>query len=244
MTILGVIPAAGLGTRFDSEVPKPLAATSAQGVTFLDLAIGKMKRFADDTAVITSERIVEHPNWKNLPGVEILLQDKPTGMGDAVFCAKDLISKASKLVVMWVDQVGLRPEVLALALDALSKIEGLGIAIPCVSVSNPYVELIWDEQGKLSGVLESREGAVPNPVGYSDVGLFALSAGSELIEAWERYCESENLSDATQERNFIPFLVWLSQNNWKTSFVHASEIDRIAVNTLHEFELAKRMGVI
>jgi len=87
------------------------------------------------------------------------------------------------------------------------------MVIPVVPLDVPYVEYEFDNAGRLTNILQSREGDQCHPGGAGDVGTFVLSTKG-LREIWDDYVAKAAVGAATGEQNFLPFLVHLSRIGW------------------------------
>ena len=151
--------------------------------------------------------------------VSLSLQPEPLGMGDAVFRAEPVFSAYDAMIVMWGDQVGVSATTLArvsTALDAATEARAGWpsgadiIALPLATTSSPYVHYEVDADGKLTGVLQSREGDVMPAVGEADVGVFGLTTRG-LREHYAAYTARGIVGKKTREANFLPFMPFLAQ---------------------------------
>jgi 8-oxo-dGTP diphosphatase len=104
--LIGLIPAAGLGTRMGGPVPKALV--TVDGRTLLEHAIGALKKLQVRKIVIVtghhSDRVREFVRARDV-GVEIefALQDQQLGLPHAIDAAKDLLN--SDFVMLCPDNV-------------------------------------------------------------------------------------------------------------------------------------------
>jgi bifunctional N-acetylglucosamine-1-phosphate-uridyltransferase/glucosamine-1-phosphate-acetyltransferase GlmU-like protein len=108
---------------------------------------------------------------------EVVLQETPTGMLDAILigAAAARIHEPSRVWITWGDQVAVQ----AATLERLSAVEqGSAIALPTVLQRDPYVHFARDPAGRIARVLQRRERDEMPPVGESDVGVFSLSANA------------------------------------------------------------------
>jgi bifunctional UDP-N-acetylglucosamine pyrophosphorylase/glucosamine-1-phosphate N-acetyltransferase len=97
-------------------------------------------------------------------------------------------------------------------------------------MADPYVEYVF-ENGKLTQVLQSREGDRTTPNGFSDVGTFLL-ATQGLAAAWDDYLSKANRGHQTDEINFLPFLPFLSARGWAITPLEVADADEArGINT-------------
>jgi bifunctional UDP-N-acetylglucosamine pyrophosphorylase/glucosamine-1-phosphate N-acetyltransferase len=216
MNICAVIPAAGRGTRLGIDQPKLLVPVT-ESETIWSVLKDRIKPFVDHIHVVLSPsgaalfaRAME--NDPDVPMISTSIQRSPIGMGDAIFCGHEFWSQAPTLLVVWSDQLHVSANTLKTSL-ALHAGIAQRIVIPMVSLAEPYVEYRFDRDGRLTGVVQSREGGRCAPGGLGDVGTFVLSTGG-LAGAWEAFLAKVPRGARTGEVNFLPFLVHLAGVGW------------------------------
>jgi bifunctional N-acetylglucosamine-1-phosphate-uridyltransferase/glucosamine-1-phosphate-acetyltransferase GlmU-like protein len=216
MKYCGVIPAAGRGSRLGIDVPKILAPVG-KTATIWSILKDKLKPFVEEIHVVVSP--AGKPFFDQaLAGdadramISTGIQPLPRGMGDAIFGGADVWGKAQAILVIWGDQVHVSAETIAASL-ALHGGAQKRMVIPVVALDEPYVEYVFDRNGRLTDILQSREGDICRPGGFGDVGTFVLSTKG-LKEIWDAYVAEAAVGASTGEQNFLPFLVHLSQIGW------------------------------
>jgi bifunctional UDP-N-acetylglucosamine pyrophosphorylase / glucosamine-1-phosphate N-acetyltransferase len=226
MQTCALIPAAGNGSRLGLSVPKLLAPVRGSD-TVWTLLRGRLRGVVDHIHVVASpagqkaiERAVRRKGppqrlgqFSKAPATSVSIQRRPTGMGDAVFCGHDVWRQAKTVLVIWGDQVHVSAETLRSAV-ALHEGAPRRVVLPLVEIDNPYVAYCFDRFGRLSSVLQRREGDHCPPRARSDVGTFALSTGG-LRKAWVDYARGQPRGALTCEVNFLPFLVYLAGQGWE-----------------------------
>lgn len=208
MTVCAVIPAAGRGTRLGNEGPKILTPLTPAG-TIWSILHAKLSPLVDHIHLVLSpEGAAAFPP---LPAnVSTSVQPAPTGMGDAIFRGFDVWSRYDAVLVVWGDQVFVSPDTLSRALEALEP--GNKAVLPVTRMATPYVEYLF-EGDTLARVLQTREGDVTTPNGFSDVGTFLLRTDG-LKEAWGKFLATAPRGSGTGEINFLPFLPFLARHGW------------------------------
>ena len=217
MKICAVIPAAGRGTRLGGDGPKILAPLTAHD-TIWSILQARLAPLVDHIHLVLSpEGAAAFPP---LPAnVSTSIQPAPTGMGDAIFRGYDVWSRYDAVLVVWGDQVFVSTDTVRRALDALRP--GENAVLPVTRMAIPYVEYVFDGP-RLTKVLQTREGDVTTPNGYSDVGTFLLGTG-ELKAHWDAYRTKAPRGAATSEINFLPFLPFLSAQGWTITPVEVAD---------------------
>lgn len=235
--LIAVIPAAGLGTRLGLDTPK-LFAELRPGLRISDVLLGRLTPLVDHVHLVLSPRGQAHYLALGSPApqglsVSTSIQQRPLGMGDAVFGASSHWADYASILVLWGDQLGVSPTTLSAVAQAQRASEGPHITIPLVSTVAPYVHYDFDNSGALIRVLQSREGDLCPPVGRADVGLFAFSVDGALdaFQAYQR--EPGALGASTRELNLLPYFAYLSgQRGWPVQRIEVADvIEARGVNT-------------
>jgi bifunctional UDP-N-acetylglucosamine pyrophosphorylase/glucosamine-1-phosphate N-acetyltransferase len=186
----------------------------------------KLKPFVDHIHVVLSpsglpvfvEALTGDPDASI---VSTSVQTEPIGMGDAIFRGYERWSHAKTIVVVWGDQVHVSKETIKASLDLHEGAERR-LVIPLVSLPEPYVEYRFSDDGRLSGILQSREGDICKPGGWGDVGTFLLSTDG-LLDAWQAFLSKASRGARTGEVNFLPFLVFLGEVGWDVAYSIVSD---------------------
>jgi len=209
MKICAVIPAAGRGTRLASDLPKILTRLSARD-TIWSILHAKLAPLVDHIHLVLSPDGAKH--CPALPAnVSASVQPEPIGMGDAIFRGLDIWSKYDAVLIVWGDQVFVSTDTLTRAITALGMPQK-HIVLPVTRMAVPYVEYVFEDQ-RLTKVLQTREGDITTPNGFSDVGTFLL--GTEYLKpAWDDYLAGAQRGSGTGEINFLPFLPFLAAHGW------------------------------
>ncbi|MFI5956392.1 NTP transferase domain-containing protein [Cryptosporangium sp. NPDC051539] len=210
-----IVPAAGRGTRLGlAEGPKLLAPVTRHE-TIWTILRRTLAGLVDQAHVVVAPShldAVRAATDGNAPPTTFAVQPAPTGMGDAVFEGWADWQHANVVVVIWGDQVNVSRDTIAHAL----RVHGgrpRRVVLPLVRLAEPYVEYRFNRSGRLTHVLQAREGDRCRPGGWSDVGTFVLST-PELVEEWQRYRADSALGSRTGEVNFLPFLGRLAARGW------------------------------
>ena len=209
MSICAVIPAAGRGTRLDSDRPKILTPLTARD-TIWSILHTRLTPLVDHIHLVLSPDGAKQ--FPALPAnVSAGIQPEPIGMGDAIFRGFDVWSKYDAVLIVWGDQVFVSTDTLARAIAALDSPQSHAV-LPVTRMATPYVEYVFDGP-RLARVLQTREGDTTSPNGFSDVGTFLLGV-EDLEPAWNAYLKTAPRGRGTGEINFLPFLPFLSARGW------------------------------
>lgn len=230
-----IIPAAGRGSRLGTAIPKALVPVNGRPM---------LAHLADLYAPFVQHIVVvAHPSFsgdvrawgRGCGNVAVVEQLQPTGMLDAILAAaKDVRSHRPREVwITWADQVGVLPETLRRLDAAMSEVPGPALALPTVKKEHPYIHFERDATGRISRLLQKREGDVMPPTGESDMGVFALSA-----EAFDRdletYARQVVPGSGTGERNFVPFVPWMAQRSTVVTIACTDPREAVGINTPDE----------
>jgi bifunctional UDP-N-acetylglucosamine pyrophosphorylase/glucosamine-1-phosphate N-acetyltransferase len=224
--ICAVLPAAGRGSRLGLDVPK-LCAPIHNGMTVWSIMRPKLLSTVDRIHLIVAPQwkkafeslLANDPEWNRL---SVSVQTEPRGMGDAIFGAYSHWADSHTLLVVWGDQIHISNATLHKAIARNRQSAGPSCTIPVVQLDRPYVQYCFDDQDQLQQIRETREGAVCDERGYSDVGTFALDVAG-LDASWRRYSEERIFGARTGETNFLPFLPYLARNGWQVRHVPVSD---------------------
>ena len=237
MKICAVIPAAGRGTRLGSDVPKILTPlTDTQ--TLWSILQQKLVPLVDHIHLVLSpDGAAAFPALP--PNTSYSLQPSPTGMGDAIFRGFPVWSDYDAILVVWGDQVFVSNDTLSRAIAALDGPRHQA-ALPVTRMATPYVEYVF-EDGRLTKVLQSREGDITTPNGFSDVGTFLLGTDG-LQGAWKAYLAHAPRGSQTGEINFLPFLPFLDAQGWRIRALEVADATEArGINTPDDLDFFRKL---
>jgi len=175
-----------------------------------------------------------------LPGrFEIVVQHEPLGMGHAVLVAREKARTPSSLVV-WGDQVGARRETIKLCLAAHTMRVNAAATLPTALHDHPYIHLERDGTGRLTRILQLREGDTLPDRGESDCGVFLFKTGS----LFDTLAQMQSWPDAwgrhSKELNLLPIFPLLDQEPGSVCCVRIAEIEQsVGINTAEDIEAVK-----
>jgi bifunctional UDP-N-acetylglucosamine pyrophosphorylase/glucosamine-1-phosphate N-acetyltransferase len=238
MSRLLVIPAAGLGSRLGSSIPKVLVQVA--DTSMLDRLLHLYRQWADRVIVVINptsadmvrRHVAAHPDATRIECVE---QVSPTGMLDAILLGIPAAARynPSSIWVTWCDQVAVHPKTIERLAARTSPRMSDAMVLPTVTQREPYIHLERADDGRIVRVLHRREGDHMPETGESDMGLFALSPNT-YFERLPEYAESVEVGRATRERNFLPFIPWLARIDTVTTFPSESPMEAVGINTPQE----------
>jgi bifunctional N-acetylglucosamine-1-phosphate-uridyltransferase/glucosamine-1-phosphate-acetyltransferase GlmU-like protein len=140
----------------------------------------------------------------------IVVQEIPTGMGDAVELGLSAVHTA-QVAIVWGDQVALRRS----SVDACFRLQqgplGPDVTCPTVIRANPYIHFDRGPDGRISGLRQAREGDTMPAEGESDTGFFCFRTDSVRELLGELRASGQRLGGATREFNFLPVIPLAAQ---------------------------------
>jgi bifunctional UDP-N-acetylglucosamine pyrophosphorylase/glucosamine-1-phosphate N-acetyltransferase len=237
MSRLLVIPAAGLGTRLKSSRPKALVPVN--GRPMLDHLDDLYSPHVEYTVVVAHPSFAaDVEEWADEAGYsEVVQQAAPTGMLDAILLAAPAVTRLrpDSIWITWCDQVGVLPATVQRLADVSSPEPPPALAFPTVRRKDPYIHFTRDVDGRIAGVLHRREGDLMPDEGESDMGLFALSRAAFDREL-HQYTSEVVPGRSTGERNFLPFIAWLSSRAPVVTFPCTDPMEAVGINTPEELQ--------
>ena len=251
-----IVPAAGMGTRSGLTFPKTLF--SVNGIPILVTIIRSCVLSVDQIIVIASPKgetsikklLIDH----ELGHVDVVIQQSPTGMGDAVFLGvSHLLSKGLDLarwstIVIWGDIFGLSQKTVRKSLEIFEE-ANVDFFFPTLFARDPYTLCIRNYEGSITEVIEQREivdkerlmaisaieivEQLQADVGERDIGLFVFNA----IESYKVFCKcrSQLKGEVTGEIGFLKLIRFLVEDGLRVKAEPiADPRDAKAFNTMDD----------
>lgn len=236
MTRVLIIPAAGAGSRLQSTLPKPLAPVG--GRAMIDHLLDRYAAYAERFVVVVNpaheDLMRRHLESLSAPAA-IEVQHTATGMLDAILVPMAQVRAwgPASVWVTWCDQVGILPETIARLARVAAPATDTALAFPTARREAPYIHLERDPAGRITRVLQRREGDPMPQVGESDAGLFALSPAAYL-EWLPAFAAEVAEGTSTSERNFLPFIPWLAERALIQTVPCTDVRESVGINTPDE----------
>ena len=202
-----VIPAAGRGTRLGFSRPKILYPLGGRAILdwLLDFLLPNC---ASLVFVLSPEGAgeVTAALKQRIPGrFTVAIQEKPTGMGDAVALALPHV-KTRHAAVVWGDQVALRRESVETCMRLHQGPLQPSVTCPTVLRAKPYIHFDRDAAGRLMGLKQAREDDAMPETGESDTGFFCFETTALRRLLHRLRTESGGMGTATREFNLLPII--------------------------------------
>ncbi|HLK21124.1 MAG TPA: NTP transferase domain-containing protein [Bryobacteraceae bacterium] len=207
-----LIPAAGRGSRLSFDQPKILYPIA--GRTILEWLVERMKPFCQKFVFVLSHEGLASVKQAALPllagRAAFAVQNEPIGMADAIRCGLPEVATRNTLIV-WGDQVAVKPESLEFLMRIHQGAAQPAATCPTLWRDRPYIHFERSESGRVSRVLQAREGDRMPAQGESDSGVFLFRTDA-LREYLPRLLESpECIGAKTRELNFLPIFPLLGE---------------------------------
>lgn len=202
-----IIPAAGRGSRLGYERPKLLYPVAGRPI--LDWMLDFLSPNCSSIVIVSSgegkNEIAKALNLR-IPGrFQIVVQEVPTGMGDAVALALPSVS-TPYVAIVWGDQVALRRESVEACLRLHQSRLQPDVTCPTVMRERPYIHFERDAQNRIIALRQAREGDAMPDRGESDTGFFCFRT-EVLRRLLEELRACSNLGNSTREFNFLPVIL-------------------------------------
>ncbi|MDR0765091.1 MAG: NTP transferase domain-containing protein [Synergistaceae bacterium] len=237
-----LIPAAGRGTRLGYRPPKILYPILGRPMLdwLLDIFQDLYKKLIIVVSPEGSASIGEHLGKRSEKNWVLAEQPAPIGMGDAVLRGLK-VSDTLYTACVWGDQAALKRGTVVAGMKVLREYERASMTLPTIYSRDPYIHLRRDEKGRITDILQAREGDVMPPAGESDCGLFFMRSSVVLNYFKRMKMEEEEIpakfrGKQSQEFNFLPILSCLSN---VVSLRIISNEEALGVNTRDD---AKRIS--
>lgn len=233
------MPAAGIGSRLGASTPKFLVPVL--GRTMLQHLVGLYRRDVARIALVVAPAAAdaarEQTRGVGVP-VDVAVQERPTGMLDAVLAGRDSVERAGggRVWVTWCDQIAIHPRTVERLAQLSQRHPDAAIVMPTAERRNPYIHFERDRQGRIARVRHRREGDTMPAVGESDAGLFSLSRQAYLDDL-PAFAADDAAGGVTGERNFLPFIPWIARTRAVVTFPCIDEREAVGINTPAELAL-------
>ncbi len=237
-----IIPAAGTGSRLGAALPKLMVA--ANGRPLLDHLIERYAPVIEEFCVVVSpaaEPLVRAHAAQLPASIQIAVQEKPTGMLDAIMIPLPQLesSRPLQVWVTWCDQIAIQAATVRRLAAAADASHAADLVFPTMRRDEPYIHFERDERGTICRILHRREGDAMPDSGESDMGLFVMSdrACFELLPAYAREVVP---GEETGERNYLPFIVWVGRHGTVATINGTHSMESVGINTREELRMVER----
>jgi bifunctional UDP-N-acetylglucosamine pyrophosphorylase / glucosamine-1-phosphate N-acetyltransferase len=237
-----IVPAAGAGSRLSTSLPKLLVPVA--GRPMIDHIVAKYAEIVSRVIVVVSPAVEaavrEHFRGSVLP-VELAIQPRPTGMLDAILAPLDRVRELHPawIWITWCDQIAVSPQTVSEIRAACETAVAPDLVLATARLSEPYIHLARDADGRITGVLQRREGDAMPPQGESDSGLFAMTRQAYVDWLPAFATSGTEVGTITHERNFLPFVPWIASRAVVRSVPVHDTIETVGINTPADLRLVE-----
>jgi bifunctional UDP-N-acetylglucosamine pyrophosphorylase/glucosamine-1-phosphate N-acetyltransferase len=230
-----LIAAAGSGTR--AGLPYPKTLHPVQGRPILVRLIELLRQYDPVPAVVVSpsgRQEIEQCLERYGLAAELVEQDAPTGMGDAILCFRkvDGWRRTQDVMAVWGDIPLLQPQTVA-AMVAAHREARNDFTFVSRHVDAAYTVVSRDESGSVVELIETREAGISPPAGERDIGLFLFRA-APVLDLLDLRLDGA-FGRSTGEHGFLYIVRHLAARGHKVDAVPlATDLDLVSLNRLSD----------
>jgi bifunctional UDP-N-acetylglucosamine pyrophosphorylase/glucosamine-1-phosphate N-acetyltransferase len=231
-----LIAAAGKGSRAGLPYPKTLYPVAGKPIVVRIVELlSKLDRQPTIIVSPSGRKPIEdclNDNWLSGHFVE---QSEPTGMGDAVLCFRHspAYNASNHVLLIWGDIPLIQPETVAALVFAHFEHDN-DFTFVTANVRQAYTVVERDRNGKVTGVLETRETGQGNSLpGERDIGLF-LFRRDPVFHLLQQDLPNR-FGRTTGEHGFLYIVKHLSERGYRIEALPiATERDLISLNSISD----------
>ncbi len=226
-----IVPAAGKSSRFKNKKSKIFYIYKKKLI--LEHIIDKCLVFSKNIIIISNRKNLKKTKSiikkkYNKLNITILIQEKPLGMGDAVYIGlQKVITRFTATI--WADQIYVENETIKKTIIYFKKSKSL-FTFPVFFKKNPYTKIIRNKSKKFEGIVQSKEINYDLKSGESDCGFFIFKTSK--IRKLLKYLINKKmiLSKISNEVEFLLAFKYIKKLGKVTTIKANSEKDTIGVN--------------
>ena len=226
-----IVPAAGKSSRFKNKKSKIFYFYKKKLI--LEHIIDKCLVFSKNIIIISNRKNLKKKKSiikkkYNKLNITILIQEKPLGMGDAVYIGlQKVITRFTATI--WADQIYVENETIKKTIIYFKKSKSL-FTFPVFFKKNPYTKIIRNKSKKFEGIVQSKEINYDLKSGESDCGFFIFKTSK--IRKLLKYLINKKmiLSKISNEVEFLLAFKYIKKLGKVTTIKANSEKDTIGVN--------------
>lgn len=222
-----LIAAAGKGTRAKLTYPKTLYKINGEEILLKILNI--TEEFDSNPTIIASPKgkkqiqnfLIDESRKSNL-----LIQDKPRGMGDAVLQFEKFpdYKIVKNILLIWGDVPFIRKETIQKMVENHFKNNNV-FTFVTAETEAAYTRVIRNKKNKIIDVIETREESLPIEYGERDIGLFIFKK-KEIFE-FLKLDLTKKFSKKTNEHGFLYLIHHLVEKGLKVEALKIAEKQEI-----------------
>jgi bifunctional UDP-N-acetylglucosamine pyrophosphorylase/glucosamine-1-phosphate N-acetyltransferase len=231
-----VIAAAGQGSRSGLPYPKTLFQIKNRPII---ISICEMlSRYDSSPSIIISPKWQKHIQNTLLEyqiNGELVHQDEPLGMGDAVLCYEksSFFHEAKHIILIWGDVPFIKSSTLEKMVERHISNQNI-FTFPTRDAKHAYTLVSRNKSGKVISVTETRELNITDPQpGERDIGLFIFQ--KEPIFSMLKKDLPNKFGRSTNEHGFLYILEYLHKNQLKIEALKiASKKETVSFNSIED----------
>ena len=226
-----VVMAAGLGTRMKSALPKHLHPILGRRMVDWVLTAAQELELAR-VAVVASQTTVDL-----FPGLDVAVQERPLGTGDAVRSARKLLEgKVDEILILSGDTPLLTSALLGKLVETHRQEKAAATVLSfCPEDVRSYGRMLRDEKGGVSAIVEAGD-ASPEELAVREVNSSIYVFQAEKLWPALEQLEPANAQGELYLTDAIRFLV--SENELVSACIAEDPIETEGVNTRAEMAAA------
>ena len=226
-----IVPAAGKSSRFKNKKSKIFYSYKKKLI--LEHIIEKCLVFSKNILIISNRKNLKkiksivQKKYKKF-NIKILIQEKPLGMGDAVYLGlQKVITRFTATI--WADQIYIENETINKTIIYFEKSKSL-FTFPVFFKKNPYTKIIRNKSKKFLDIVQSKEINYALKSGESDCGFFIFKTSK--IRKLIKYLINKKMifSKKSNEIEFLSTFKYIRKLGKITTLKAKSEKDTIGIN--------------
>jgi len=233
-----MVAAAGRGTR--AGLPYPKTLFPIQGITILQRIMELLTTYDQNPTVIVSQAgiaSIHESLYAAGLSAHLVVQPEQRGMGDAVLLFEESPASvdAEHLILVWGDIPFIQPATVAAMVDAHLQ-HGNDFTFATRIVDSAYTLVSRDQEGKLIGVVETRELGITAPQsGEREIGLFIFRSSPVMRLLRENL--PGKWGHSTGEHGFLYIITHLVSSGFQVEALPvATELDTVSLNSMHDID--------
>ncbi len=238
-----IIPAAGKGTRLGYHKPKLLfSILDKEIILWIHEALKDL--YAQINLVVSNDsfkQINEFINENKIEKIKLFVQDKPTGMKDAIEIGlKEITTKY--VLIIWGDQVCVSRITLLNCIYHAYHDSNHSLIFPTVFKKSPYIQFIRNSKNQIQQVLESREINISyeDQLGETDCGVFLFNTATLKKVIYNSDNDLLAKGKTTGEQNLLPLIPLFDDGAGTLLTVRSNCLEEsIGINSIQDVNLAE-----
>lgn len=237
-----LIPAAGLGSRLGLHYPKTLLKINHKSI--LIRLLDSFKNYDQNPAVIIRkefyELITKHLTFEK-KNVELLIQENPTGMGNAILQFKNSrdFNYCQNVILVWGDIPFIDEKTISTTIKCHFD-NNNDLTFPTYISQNPYTKVIRNKNGQVIEVVESREHDYVKEIKHErEIGFFIFK--KEIVFDLLNKNLTNKFNKVTGEHSFLYIVKHMVDNGYKVEGLNIATFkDTLSINDKNDLEIAIR----